>query len=115
VWKACEDRGLSPWRTPLCVIASQYGTGAAGESMVRGNSTLELAEPTKFVKELHGRGTMPPAARCAADGSSYTICSKLGRNFKSKAALKSWSASALCFEFVSECAEVDHETRKRGH
>src|SRR5215813_13355651 len=32
-------------------IASQYGTGAAGESMMRSNSTLELAHPTKFRQE----------------------------------------------------------------
>jgi hypothetical protein len=30
--------------------------------MVRSNSTLELAQPTKIRQELHGRGTMPPAA-----------------------------------------------------
>jgi hypothetical protein len=30
--------------------------------MVRGNSTLELAQPTKIRQELHGRGTKSPPA-----------------------------------------------------
>src|SRR5438874_10005501 len=69
-------------------IASQYGTGAAGESMVRSNSTSEHARPTKIRQEnpwpWHdaARGTLGkaflPGRLCAGIGLLDWLIDRFG-------------------------------------